>query len=155
MSSRSGIAKAMASLISTDINGTGDYVNNLYTNVTNKVTHFDKINDFPFVSVTPGPETREDLPSNFSWGNLTLFIRVYVKNNDDAQGQLESIISDIETFVDTHLNLSYNVTTPQGVVNKNTTDNSIVSIATDEGILDPFAIGEVVLDVRYEKIRKF
>lgn len=153
MSARSGIVKSMASLMSEELNGTGLYVNNMYTNVTNKVVHFDKINDFPHMTVTPGAETREDMPSNFSWANLTVHIRVFVDNAEDAQGELESIITDIETFVDTHLALSYNIVTPNGIETKNTVDNSIVSILTDEGLLDPNALGEVVLNVRYEKIR--
>lgn len=154
MSARSGIAKAMAKTMAEKINGTGIYVNNLYGNTTNKVVHFDQINDFPYVSITPGPEGRDDLPSNFTWANLTLYIRVYVENNDDAQGELESIISDIENFVDTHLNLSYNVITSNGLITKNTTNNSITTITTDEGLLDPNALGEIVLDVTYEKNRQ-
>ncbi len=153
MSARSGIAKAMASEMATLIDGSGDYVNNLYGNTTNKVVHFDEITDFPSISITPGPERREDMPSNFTWSTLTVYIRIYVENNDDAQGELESLISDIETFVDNHLKLSYNVITSQGLVTRSTVDNSIMSITTDEGLLDPNALGEVVLDVRYEKIR--
>lgn len=154
MSARSGIVKAYAELISNALNGTGMYVNNIYNNVTNKVMHLDSIQSYPMISVTPGPESREDMPSNFTWAKLTVFIRIYVEDQDDAQGKLESIISDIETFVDTHLNLSYNVNTPNGIETKETVDNSIVSITTDEGLLDPNAMGEIVLDVRYEKIRK-
>ena len=82
------------------------------------------------------------------------YIRIYVENNEDAQGELESLISDIENVVDTHLNLSYNVTTSQGLEIRNTVDNSIITITTDEGLLDPNALGEVVLEVRYEKIRQ-
>lgn len=154
MSARSGIPKAFAAGLKESLDGTGSYVNNVYENVGNRVLHFDQINDFPYISVTPGPEVREDLPSNFSWSTLTVYFKIYVQNADDAQGELESIISDIENYVDTHLNLSYNVTTPSGLVTRETTDNSIVSITTDEGILDPNALGEIVLDVRYEKIRE-
>lgn len=154
MSARSGIVKAMSSGIASKLNGTGDYVNNVYGNVTNKVVHFDEITDYPYISVTPGNEKREDMPSNFSWGTLIVHIRIYVENESDAQGQLESLISDIENYVDTHLNLSYNIITSEGTITHQTVDNSIVSISTDEGILDPNALGEVALTVRYEKIRR-
>lgn len=154
MSARSGIVKAMAAEVSTLLNGTGDYVTNVYGNVTNKVVHFDDIQDFPYISITPGPESREDMPSNFSWANLTVYLRIYVDNNDDAQGELENLISDIETFADTHLRLSYDVTTPLGLETRNTVTNNIITITTDEGLLDPNALGEVVLEVQYEKIRK-
>jgi hypothetical protein len=153
MSARSGIVKAMAENMASLMTGTGDYVNNLYANTTNRVTHFDEITDFPSISITPGPERREDMPSNFTWSTLTVYIRIYVENNDDAQGELESLISDIETFVDNNLKLTYNVVTPEGSVARKTVDNSIIAITTDEGLLDPNALGEVVLEVRYEKIR--
>lgn len=153
MSARSGIAKAMSTGLGVKLNGTGKYVNNIYNNVSNKVVHFDDINDFPYISVTPGPESREDLPSNFSWANLTVYIRIYVKNNEDAQGELESLISDVENFLDLNLKLLYNVTTFEGLQTRTTVTNNIVGITTDEGILDPNALGEVVVDVQYEKIR--
>ena len=154
MSARSGIVKAMAKGIAESLDGTGDYVNNIYGNVTNKTTHFESINSFPYISVTPGNESREDMPSNFSWGSLVVHIRLYVENTEDAQGELESLISDIENYLDTHLNLSYNVSTSRGVQIHETVDNTITAISTDEGLLDPNALGEVALIVRYEKTRR-
>lgn len=153
MSDRSGIVKAMASEMAILLDGTGDYINNVFGNVTNKVTHFDSIINWPYISVTPGPESREDMPSNFTWGYLTVFIRIYVRDPNDAQGSLESLITDVEKYLDTHLNLSYNVTTAQGVVERTTTTNTITGITTDEGLLDPDALGEVVVTVQYEKQR--
>lgn len=154
MSARSGIVKALATGVATEFNGTGKYINNLYGNTTNKVAHFDEITDFPYISITPGPETREDMPSNFSWAHLTVYIRIYVENTDDAQGELESLITDIETYVDTHLSLAYEEVTNSGTATRFTTTNTIVGITTDEGLLDPNALGEVVLDVQYEKVRQ-
>ena len=154
MSARSGIAKAFSEGIATALNGTGIYVNNIYGNTTNKVVHFDSITEFPSVSITPGPEKREDMPSNFSWSNLTMYVRIYVENAEDAQGELESLITDIENFVDLNLQISYNVITPTGTEARNTVTNSIVGISTDEGLLDPNALGEIVLDIQYEKIRQ-
>ena len=153
MSARSGIVKAIAEKMRNEINGTAPYINNLYGNVSSKVTHFDDINDYPYITVTPGPEQREDLPSAFTWSDLTVYIRIYVDNRNDAQGELEDLIADIETFVDTNLVLSYNVNTPSGVETNQTVTNTIISITTDEGILDPKALGEIVLTVRYEKLR--
>lgn len=141
----------MAAGLTSAMDGTNPkYINNIYGNVTNKVVHFDSITDFPYIAVTPGPETREDMPSNFTWGELTVFLRLYVENNEDAQGELETLITDIETYVDTNLQLHYD--TIEGV-EITTTTNNIVGITTDEGLLDPNALGEVVLNVKYEKIR--
>ena len=155
MSDRAGITTAYADKIKALLDATGIYVNNVYDNVDTKVTHFDGVLSFPYISVTPGPETRDDMPSNFSWSNLTMYIRIYVRNTDDAQGELESLITDIENVLDTNLNISYNVTTFQGVVARETATNTITTITTDEGILDPDALGEIVVNVQYEKLRAF
>lgn len=154
MSARSGIVKAFAANLKNDIRGTDPYVSNLFGNVTNESVHFDSINDFPFISVTPGPETRENLPSYQTWGFLTVYFRIYVSNQDDAQGELESIISDLENFIDNYRRMSYNVITPSGTESREITDSEISSISTDEGLLAPKAVGEVSVLVRYEKTRQ-
>ena len=153
MSARSGIVKAMAENIASEFKGSGGYINNVYGNVTNRVMHFDDINDFPYISVTPGREIRDDMPSNISWGTLTVYIRMYVENADDAQGELESLVTDVENFLDLNLQMEYKDTTPSGVEVRSTITNRILAIDTDEGLLDPNALGEVVLEVQYEKIR--
>jgi hypothetical protein len=154
MSGRAGITKAMVAKLATLMDGTGDYVNNLYGNVSSKVVHFDDVEEFPYVSITPGGEYREDMPSNFSWATLTMNITIYVKSEEDTQGELESIIADVETFLDTNLKLDYTVVTSGGEITKTTVDNTITQINTDEGILSPLALGQVTATVRYEKIRK-
>lgn len=154
MSARSGIPKALATLVENNFKGTDPYVTNIYGNVDNVTKHFDNVNDFPYISVTPGPELRDDQPSNVTISTLTVYFRIYVENEDDAQGELETIISDIETLLDTNLVMPYNITTPSGEVVRNTLTNSIVSIQTDEGILDPNAMGQVMVNIKYEKIRQ-
>lgn len=156
MSIRAGIAKRLRQLIAEKLNGVDpDYLTNLYGNVTNKVKHFSDINDFPYVSVTPGVETREDQPSNFSWGFLNLNLRIYVDNEEDAQGELETIISDLEYFLDNNLNIDFTLERPSGATQVSTTDITINQITTDEGILDPKGLGEISITVRYEKNRLF
>ena len=153
MSARSGIAKALAEGMAEKINGTGIYVSNLFGNTTNRVMHFDSITDFPYVSVTPGTEARDDKPSNFTWSHLTIYIRIYIENAEDAQLELETLITDIENYVDTSLRIPYQVQTTSGVVTRTTATNNITSIGTDEGLLHPNALGEIILNVQYEKIR--
>lgn len=154
MSARSGITKAIAERIALELNGTGNYLNNIFGNVSNESKHFDNIQDFPYISVTPGPEQREYLPSNFTWATLTVYIRVYVHTPEDPQAHLETLISDLETFVDKFQKIPYNVNIPSGVESRNTVDSSIMSIATDEGLLSPYGAGEIALNIRYEKLRQ-
>lgn len=154
MSIRSGVCKALRDELIGVLDGTNpDYLTNMYGNITNKVTHFSNIPDFPYISVTPGVENREDQPSNFSWGFLTVNIRIFVDNEEDAQGELENIISDVEHYLDNNINVPYTVTRPRGDTQGITTDITIDSIQTDEGLLDPKGLAEIAITVRYEKHR--
>lgn len=153
MSARAGIANAIVEKLKTELNGTGLYVNNLYTNIGNQAKHFDNIQDFPYISVTPGPEQREYQPSRHTWATLTVYIRVYVRNEDAPQAELESLISDLENFIDTNQKISYNVVIPSGTDSRSTVDSGITSITTDEGLLAPFGIAELAVDIRYERTR--
>ena len=155
MSARSSIPKALVTMLIDSLSeGSATYVTNIQGNVSNQAKHFDKINDFPYISVTPGAEQREYLPSNQTWAELNIQIRIYVQNNDDPQAELEAIISDVETFIDKNQRIMYNVTTPTGIETKETVDSSIMSIATDEGLLAPYGVAELVIITRYEKIRQ-
>lgn len=153
MSIRSAVCKALVEELKVALNGTDGYMTDMYGNITNKVTHFSNVPDFPYMSVTPGTEIREDQPSNFSWGFLTVNIRAYVDNEEDAQGELEQIISDVERYLDKNINVEYTLDTPDGPRVETTTDITIGSIATDEGILSPKGLGEITVTVRYEKNR--
>lgn len=153
MSVRSGVCKAIAAELSTLLVGTGDYATNIYGNVDNKVKHFNNVPDFPYISVTPGSEVREDQPSNFTWGFLTVNIRIYVSNAEDAQGELEQIISDVEYYLDGNINIEYTKKRPEGDTQETTTNITIDSITTDEGLLDPKGLAEISITVRYEKYR--
>jgi hypothetical protein len=154
MSIRSSVCKALANELKSVLNGTGDYLTDSYGNISNKVMHFSNVPDFPYISVTPGTEIREDQPSNFTWGFLTVNIRIYVEDEEDAQGELETVISDIEHFLDRNINLDYEVERPSGKVSGTTTDITINSITTDEGLLTPRGLGEIAVTVRYEKYRE-
>jgi hypothetical protein len=72
-------------------------------------------------------------------------IRVYVQE-EDAVDALDKLLEDIETVIEENSALSY--TDKQG--NSQTTQQiTIVSIDTDEGVLEPLGVGEVLIEVRY------
>ena len=72
-------------------------------------------------------------------------IRVYVQE-EDAVDALDKLLEDIETVIEENSALSY--TDRQG--NSQTTQQiTIVSIDTDEGVLEPLGVGEVLIEVRY------
>ncbi len=142
MSRRTSIVKALTEKFK-GIDGSAPYTTNLFGNAEAKLKFWDECNDFPTVFCTPGSETREYLPGEFTWGFLGVCVKVYVKG-EDAQEQLEALLEDIETCVDANRVLVYDA-----VNNYETTEILITSITTDEGLLAPYGVGEVNLQVRY------
>lgn len=124
------------------INGTLPYKSNLYgKNVLDKLRFWDEINDFPTICVVAGNETREYHPSNFKWGFLNIALKLYVYG-ENSHELLENLISDVENIIDANENLT--------IDNGTTTEILITSIVTDEGLLSPYGVGEVNLQVRYQ-----
>lgn len=140
MSARSKIVNALVDKIK-GINGTGTYKSNLYENVEPRLRFWDEVNDMPFVCVTAGDETREYLPS-FKWGFLNVTIRIFVDSEDPVE-ELENIFEDIETVLDANNSLVYDT-------NKATEIISIISITSDEGVMAPQGIGEILITIQYD-----
>lgn len=143
MSRRTSIVTALTTKLNT-INGQGGYNTNLFSNAYPKLKFWDEVNDFPSVYATPGTEQREYHPGDFTWGYLGISVKVYCKG-DDSQQQLEMLLQDIETCIDANRKLVYDSTN-----NFETTEILIQSITTDEGLLYPYAVGEINLQVRYQ-----
>lgn len=142
-SKRISIVKALAEKLKS-IDGTGIYQSNLYNNVYPKLKFWDEVNDFPSVYMTAGTEMRDYLPSNFTWGFLNISVKVYVRSEEQAQEQLELVLADIENCVDSNRVLTYDEEKQL-----QTTEILVQSITTDEGLLSPFGVGEINLQVRY------
>lgn len=142
-SKRVSIVKALTEKFK-EIDGTGVYKTNLFGNAYPKLKFWDEVNDFPSVYATAGTEMREYLPSNFIWGYLNISVKVYVRSEDSAQEQLEALLADLETCVDANRVLVYDSDN-----HYETTEILVQSITTDEGLLAPFGVGEINLQVRY------
>lgn len=142
MNKRTQIILAIVDLFNTNLTGVSPYVSNFFENVKAKQVFWDEVTDYPAMCVYAGGETREYLPGNFKWAYLTVNIRIYV-NDEDAKDRLEEVFDDIEAILDANNNLTYNG-------NDLSTDVRILSLADDEGLLNPLGVGEITLEVRYE-----
>jgi hypothetical protein len=142
MSRRTSILKALTEKLKL-INGTTPYNTNLFNNAYPKLKFWDEVNDFPAVYATPGSEMREYLPGDFTWAYLGVSLKVYCRG-EDSQSQLELLLEDIENVVHDNRVLQYDA-----VKNYETTEILVTSITTDEGLLAPYAVGEINLQVRY------
>lgn len=143
MSKRASIVRALATAFKS-IDGTGPYKTNLYNNSYAKLKFWDEIQDFPSVYMTPGSEAREYLPSDFKWAYLAVSVKAYVKDEENAPELLEQLLEDLETCIDSNRELVYDVDN-----NLSTTEILIQQITTDEGLLAPYGVGEINLQVRY------
>ena len=143
MSRRNSIVIALAEKLKI-IDGSAGYKTNIFNNSFAKLKFWDETNDFPSVFVVAGSEAREYHPSAFTWGYLGVSLKVYCKG-EDSQQLLEDLLEDVENVVDANRALVYDA-----VNNYETTEILVTSITTDEGLLAPYAIGEINLQVRYQ-----
>lgn len=142
MSKRTSIIHALVEKFKA-IDGDAPYQTNLSSNAYAKLKFWDEVEDFPSVYCTPGSEQREYHPGGFTWGFLGVSVKVYCRG-EEAQTELEQLLEDLEHCIDANRVLTYDSTK-----NHETTEILIQSITTDEGLLAPYAVGEVNLQVRY------
>jgi len=142
MSRRTSIIKALTEKLK-QINGSDNYKSNIFNNAYPYLKFWDEVNDFPAVYSVAGSEMREYLPGDFTWAYLNLTLKIYCKG-EDAQQQLENLLEDIESVIHDNRVLVYDIEK-----NYETTEILVSSIVTDEGLLAPYAIGEMTIQVRY------
>ena len=127
-----------------EIDGSGNYKARLDNNVETRMKFWDEIEQYPAVHMAAGAETREYWGGGNKWRFLSITIRAYV-NAEDPIEELEELLEDIETVIDANNSLTYRqLGTDAGV-----TQFSVLSISTDEGVLAPLGIGEMIIEARY------
>ena len=141
---RSAIVNALAEQLKA-IDGTGTFLTNLYDNVSPRLLFWDEVTDFPAVHLNAGQETREYQGGGYKDRFLTITVRCYV-DEENAQDALAAVMEDVETVVENNSRLLY--TDAQGSTHY-THQISLLSIDTDEGVLEPLGVGELQIEVRY------
>jgi len=127
------------------INGSAAFLTDVFNNVHPRLKFWDEIEEFPAIHLNAGSETREYQAAGYRDRYLSITIRCYVQE-EDAVIALDKLLEDVETVLDEQAALSY--TDKQGVAQK-TLDIKIVSIETDEGVLEPYGVGEILIQVHY------
>ena len=140
---RGAILSALAEKFK-EINGAGAFKSRLDGNVETRMKFWDEIEQYPAVHMTAGSETREYWGGGNKWRFLSITIRIYV-NAEDPIEELEELLEDIETVIDANNSLTYRqLGTDAGV-----SQFTVLSISTDEGVLTPLGIGEMIIEARY------
>lgn len=140
---RASIVSALVDVLK-EIDGTGDYSVDLVNNVHPRLKFWSEVLEFPYLCVVAGQETREYKPAGFTWGFINVAIKIYCKSQDDPQEQLEDVLGDVENRIRALRDcLEFGTS-------ENTSEINVISIITDEGLLAPYAVGEILLTLRYQ-----
>jgi hypothetical protein len=129
-----------------DIDGSGAFLSDLSNNVETRLKFWDEVQDFPAVHLNAGSETREYQAGGYKDRFLSVTVRCYVSDEDNATEALNILMEDIETVLEDNSRLKY-----YDAMNNeyHTQQITIISITTDEGVLEPLGVGEIEIEVRY------
>ena len=143
-SRRLNIVEALTTKLKS-INGSGAFLTDVNENVHPRLKFWDEVEEFPAIHLNAGSETRQYQAGGYKDRFLTVTIRCYV-NEEDAQAALNALMEDVETVLEENSRLEY-----RDAQNRrfNTQQITVVSIDTDEGVLEPLGVGEVVIEVQY------
>ncbi len=128
-----------------EIDGSGNYRTDLNGNVSRRLKFWDEVEEFPAVHISAGSETREYLGAQNKTRFMNITLRCYV-NDENSVEALEGLLEDVETVLDTHSRLRY---VDRKYDFQYTQLITVLSLDTDEGVLEPLGVGEIVCEVRY------
>lgn len=141
---RLGIVNAIVEKLK-NINGAGTFLSDLNENVSPRLKFWDEVEEFPAVHLNAGSETREYQGAGYKDRFLSITLRCYVQAEDSVEA-LDELMEDVETVLEDNSRLSYLDRTG---ATQYTQQITIVSIDTDEGVLEPLGVGEMLIEVRY------
>jgi hypothetical protein len=144
ISNRYAIVTALAEVLK-QIDGNNGFSVDLAGQVEPKLKFWDEINEFPAVHLSAGMETRQYQGGGHKDRYLPITVRCYVRSENSVE-DLEGLLGDIEFLVEENGRLAYQDRT--GAL-QTTRDILISSIDTDEGVLAPLGVGEILLQVEY------
>ena len=141
---RAGIIDALVTALKA-INGTGSFLSDVNDNVSPRLKFWDEVEEFPALHLNAGSETREYQAGGYKDRFLTVTVRCYVQDEDSVTA-LDGLLEDVETVLETNSRLLY---TDRTGATHYTQEITIISIDTDEGVLEPLGVGELQIEVRY------
>ena len=112
---------------------------NLFDNVFRAVKFLDEVNDFPALYLAAGTEIRNFESLSLTVATLDVTIRAYVYGEDNSQSLADDLLEDIE-----HVIYSLEDSPTKGIQ-----DITIESITVDEGLVEPYGLAEVNLQITY------
>tara|TARA_A100001011_G_C14283187_1_gene832437 strand:+ start:1853 stop:2305 length:453 start_codon:yes stop_codon:yes gene_type:complete len=142
-SRRAGITTALAEVLS-KIDGRGVFKQSV-AETSPRLKFWDEVEEFPAIHLNAGSETRQYQTGGFKDRFLNVTVRCYV-NEEDSVAALDELLEDVETVLEENSRLLYH---DRNGLEQHTNQITILSIDTDEGVLDPLGVGEILIEVRY------
>jgi len=141
---RLGIINALVTKLK-EIDGTGSYLVNVNDNVSPRLKFWDEVEEFPAVHLNAGSETREYQGGGYKDRFLSITVRCYVQAEDSVLA-LDELLEDVETVLEDNTRLEY---TDRTGATQYTHQITVISVDTDEGVLEPLGVGELLIEVQY------
>ena len=127
------------------INGSAPFRTSV-ARVERRLKFWDEVTEFPTIDVGAVSESREYDGGGFRFRFLRIRIRCYVSDDDDVILALEELLEDVESVLEDNDPLGYTDSTG---ASQSTVQTTIATVDTDEGVLEPLGVGEIVCEIRY------
>ena len=112
------------------------------SNIFKHFKFLDELNDFPSVCFVAGTERREQLGANRRLGTIDVALRGYVFDENNVD-KAEILAQNVESKVDS---FSANVAARANGVS----DARVISFRTDEGLLQPYGVADLEIQILYD-----
>ena len=112
------------------------------SNIFKHFKFLDELNDFPSVCFVAGTERREQLGANRRLATIDVALRGYVFDENNVD-KAEILAQNVESKVDS---FSANVAAQANGVS----DARVVSFRTDEGLLQPYGVADLEIEILYD-----
>ena len=142
---RRAIVGAIAEKLQQSLTGSAPF-RTAVTDGSPRLRFWDETTEFPSIQLGAGAETRDYDGGGFRFRNLGLTIRCYVSDANDVILALEEVLEDVETVLEDNDPLTYTDSTG---ASQSTVLTTILTIDTDEGVLEPLGVGEITAEIRY------
>lgn len=119
----------------------GDYEDkrHIYNNVFRGIKFIDQINDFPCIYIQVGKEVFNYDSRGVTTAFLPLMLRVYVYEENGMHG-LEDLVEDIANKIERI----------QFLEDSKIIESVIASVDTDNGLLEPYGLAEIAINILYD-----
>ena len=142
---RRSIVGAIAEKLQQSLNGSAPY-RTAVQDVSPRLRFWDETTEFPSIQVGAGGETRQYDGGGFRFRFLRVTVRCYVNDSTDVILALEELLEDVETVMEDYDPITYFDSTG---TSQQTHQTTILTVDTDEGVLEPLGVGEIVVEIRY------